>query len=54
MPFRDIYISAFKNDIEYSQLIMQTAAALQANKFMQVGSTIPFDFKLVTEVSLGN
>ncbi|KAI7792656.1 rho GTPase-activating protein 29 isoform X1 [Triplophysa rosa] len=35
MPFRDIYISAFKNDIEYSQLIMQTAAALQANKFMQ-------------------
>ncbi len=36
MPFRDIYISAFKNDIEYSQLIMQTTAALQANKFMQV------------------
>uniref|UniRef100_A0A672RKT5 Rho GTPase-activating protein 29 n=1 Tax=Sinocyclocheilus grahami TaxID=75366 RepID=A0A672RKT5_SINGR len=35
MPFRDIYISAFKNDIEYSQLIMQTTAALQANKFMQ-------------------
>lgn len=36
MPFRDIYITAFKNDIEYSQLIMQTTAALQANKFMQV------------------
>ncbi|XP_009295801.1 rho GTPase-activating protein 29 isoform X2 [Danio rerio] len=35
MPFRDIYISAFRNDIEYSQLIMQTTAALQANKFMQ-------------------
>lgn len=35
MPFQDIYISAFKNDIEYSQLIMQTASALQANKFMQ-------------------
>ncbi|XP_073686931.1 rho GTPase-activating protein 29 [Garra rufa] len=35
MPFRDIYISAFKNDIEYSQLIMQTTAALQSNKFMQ-------------------
>ncbi|XP_051542879.1 rho GTPase-activating protein 29-like isoform X2 [Myxocyprinus asiaticus] len=35
MPFRDIYISAFKNDIEYSQLIMLTTAALQSNKFMQ-------------------
>ncbi|XP_059391011.1 rho GTPase-activating protein 29-like isoform X3 [Carassius carassius] len=35
MPFRDIYLSAFKNDIEYSQLIMQTTAALQSNKFMQ-------------------
>uniref|UniRef100_A0A671NA07 Rho GTPase-activating protein 29 n=1 Tax=Sinocyclocheilus anshuiensis TaxID=1608454 RepID=A0A671NA07_9TELE len=35
MPFRDIYISAFKNDIEYSQLIMQTTSALQSNKFMQ-------------------
>uniref|UniRef100_A0A8C1RYG9 Rho GTPase-activating protein 29 n=1 Tax=Cyprinus carpio TaxID=7962 RepID=A0A8C1RYG9_CYPCA len=35
MPFRDIYISAFKNDIEYSQLIMQTTGALQSNKFMQ-------------------
>lgn len=35
MPFRDIYVSAFKNDIEYSQLIMQTTAVLQANKFMQ-------------------
>ncbi|KAJ8357139.1 hypothetical protein SKAU_G00199330 [Synaphobranchus kaupii] len=35
MPFREIYISAFKNDIEYSQVLLQTAAALQANKFMQ-------------------
>ncbi|XP_051538231.1 rho GTPase-activating protein 29-like isoform X1 [Myxocyprinus asiaticus] len=35
MPFQDIYISAFKNDLEYSQLIMQTTAALQSNKFMQ-------------------
>ncbi|XP_061099163.1 rho GTPase-activating protein 29-like isoform X2 [Conger conger] len=35
MPFRDIYISAFKNDIEYSQVLLQTAAALQTNKFMQ-------------------
>ncbi|XP_051971302.1 rho GTPase-activating protein 29-like isoform X3 [Xyrauchen texanus] len=35
MPFRDIYISAFKNDIEYSQLIMLTTAALQSNKFTQ-------------------
>ena len=36
MPFRKIYMSAFKNDIEYSQLLLHTAAALQANKFMQV------------------
>uniref|UniRef100_A0A3Q0STZ8 Rho GTPase-activating protein 29 n=1 Tax=Amphilophus citrinellus TaxID=61819 RepID=A0A3Q0STZ8_AMPCI len=35
MPFRDIYMTAFKNDIEYSQLILQTAAVLQSNKFMQ-------------------
>ncbi|XP_064194745.1 rho GTPase-activating protein 29-like isoform X2 [Anguilla rostrata] len=35
MPFRDIYISAFKNDIEYSQVLLQTAAVLQTNKFMQ-------------------
>uniref|UniRef100_A0A673ZGZ7 Rho GTPase-activating protein 29 n=1 Tax=Salmo trutta TaxID=8032 RepID=A0A673ZGZ7_SALTR len=35
MPFRDIYMSAFKNDIEYSQLLLHTAAALQTNKFMQ-------------------
>lgn len=35
MPFREIYMTAFKNDIEYSQLILQTAAVLQSNKFMQ-------------------
>ncbi|XP_018609159.1 rho GTPase-activating protein 29-like isoform X3 [Scleropages formosus] len=35
MPFRDIYVSAFKNDMEYSQLLLQTASALQTNKFVQ-------------------
>ncbi|XP_006005665.1 rho GTPase-activating protein 29 isoform X3 [Latimeria chalumnae] len=35
MPFRSIYVSAFVNDIEYNQLILKTAAALQTNKFMQ-------------------
>ncbi|KAM9459931.1 rho GTPase-activating protein 29-like isoform 3-T3 [Salvelinus alpinus] len=35
MPFRDIYISTFKNDVEYSQLLLQTATALQTNKFIQ-------------------
>ncbi|KAK6302178.1 hypothetical protein J4Q44_G00265330 [Coregonus suidteri] len=35
MPFRDTYISTFKNDIEYSQLLLQTATALQTNKFRQ-------------------
>ncbi|XP_067109330.1 rho GTPase-activating protein 29-like isoform X1 [Osmerus mordax] len=35
MPFTDIYISTFKNDIEYSQLLLQTATALQTNKFIQ-------------------
>ncbi|XP_041967621.1 rho GTPase-activating protein 29-like isoform X1 [Alosa sapidissima] len=35
MPFREIYISAFKKDVEYSQLLLQTAAALQTNKFIQ-------------------
>ncbi|XP_034023139.1 LOW QUALITY PROTEIN: rho GTPase-activating protein 29, partial [Thalassophryne amazonica] len=33
--FREIYMSAFKNDIEYSQLVLQTAAVLQSNKFIQ-------------------
>ncbi|KAF7667414.1 hypothetical protein LDENG_00062770, partial [Lucifuga dentata] len=35
MPFCEIYTSAFKNDIEYSQLVLHTTAVLQANKFMQ-------------------
>ncbi|KAG7523790.1 rho GTPase-activating protein 29-like isoform X1 [Solea senegalensis] len=35
MPFREIYMTAFKNDMEYSQLVLQTAAVLQSNKFMQ-------------------
>ncbi|KAM8880718.1 rho GTPase-activating protein 29 isoform 1-T1 [Synchiropus picturatus] len=35
MPFREIYMSAFKNDIEYSKLVLHTAAVLQSNKFVQ-------------------
>uniref|UniRef100_A0A8C5I419 Rho GTPase-activating protein 29 n=1 Tax=Gouania willdenowi TaxID=441366 RepID=A0A8C5I419_GOUWI len=35
MPFSDIYISTFKNDMEYNQLLIQTAVALQTNKFIQ-------------------
>ncbi|XP_020485429.2 rho GTPase-activating protein 29-like isoform X1 [Labrus bergylta] len=35
MPFSDIYVSTFKNDIEYTQLLLQTATALQTNKFIQ-------------------
>ncbi|XP_044032289.1 rho GTPase-activating protein 29 isoform X2 [Siniperca chuatsi] len=35
MPFRETYMTAFKNDIEYSQLVLHTAAVLQSNKFMQ-------------------
>ncbi|KAK7881225.1 hypothetical protein WMY93_029634 [Mugilogobius chulae] len=35
MPFREIYTTAFKNDIEYSQLVLQTAAVLQTHKFIQ-------------------
>ncbi|XP_049422073.1 rho GTPase-activating protein 29 isoform X2 [Epinephelus fuscoguttatus] len=35
MPFREIYTTAFKNDTEYSQLVLHTAAVLQSNKFMQ-------------------
>lgn len=36
MPFSDIYNSTFKNEAEYRQLLIQTATALQTNKFMQV------------------
>ncbi|XP_072525503.1 rho GTPase-activating protein 29 isoform X2 [Salminus brasiliensis] len=35
MPFRDIYVSAFKNEIEYNQVLLQTAASLQTNRFIQ-------------------
>ncbi|XP_061549651.1 rho GTPase-activating protein 29-like isoform X2 [Phycodurus eques] len=35
MPFSDIYNSTFKNDVEYNHLLMQSAMALQTNKFMQ-------------------
>ncbi|XP_077471021.1 rho GTPase-activating protein 29-like isoform X2 [Stigmatopora argus] len=35
MPFSDIYNTTFKNDLEYNQLLMQTATALHTNKFMQ-------------------
>ncbi|XP_023263162.1 rho GTPase-activating protein 29-like isoform X1 [Seriola lalandi dorsalis] len=35
MPFSDIYISTFKKDIEYNQLLIQTSMALQTNKFIQ-------------------
>ncbi|KAK5919842.1 hypothetical protein CgunFtcFv8_023705 [Champsocephalus gunnari] len=35
MPFSDIYVSTFKNDIEYKQLLTQTAMALQTNKYIQ-------------------
>ncbi|XP_041817556.1 rho GTPase-activating protein 29 isoform X3 [Chelmon rostratus] len=35
MPFCETYMTAFKNDIEYSQLVLHTAAVLQSNKFMQ-------------------
>jgi len=38
MPFRDIYVSAFKNEIEYNHVLLQTATALQTNKFIQVYS----------------
>lgn len=36
MPFSDIYNSTFKNEAEYRQLLIQTATALQTNKFVQV------------------
>lgn len=39
MPFSDIYVSTFKKDIEYNQLVLQTTMALQTNKFIQVGMT---------------
>uniref|UniRef100_A0A3B4ARM8 Rho GTPase-activating protein 29 n=1 Tax=Periophthalmus magnuspinnatus TaxID=409849 RepID=A0A3B4ARM8_9GOBI len=35
MAFREIYTAAFKNDSEYSQLVLQTATLLQTHKFIQ-------------------
>ncbi|XP_074044311.1 rho GTPase-activating protein 29-like isoform X2 [Macrotis lagotis] len=35
MPFQDLFLNAFNNDIENGQLSQQTAAALQSNKFIQ-------------------
>uniref|UniRef100_A0A4X2JY63 Rho GTPase-activating protein 29 n=1 Tax=Vombatus ursinus TaxID=29139 RepID=A0A4X2JY63_VOMUR len=35
MPFQALFLNAFANDIENSQLSQQTAAALQTNKFVQ-------------------
>nr|XP_033771630.1 rho GTPase-activating protein 29 isoform X2 [Geotrypetes seraphini] len=35
MPFQSIYSTAFQNDIESSQLMLQTTTALQTNKFVQ-------------------
>ncbi|XP_053247656.1 rho GTPase-activating protein 29 isoform X1 [Podarcis raffonei] len=35
MPFQSIFINAFQNDVENSQLWQQTASALQTNKFVQ-------------------
>lgn len=45
MPFRETYMAAFKNDIEYSQLVLQTAAVLQSNKFVQVILQTSWGFK---------
>lgn len=36
MPFSDSYVSTFKHEAEYRQLLIQTALALQTNKYMQV------------------
>ncbi|XP_063284419.1 rho GTPase-activating protein 29 isoform X1 [Pelobates fuscus] len=35
MPFQSIFSAAFQNDIECSQVCLQTIASLQSNKFMQ-------------------
>ncbi|XP_044156614.1 rho GTPase-activating protein 29 isoform X2 [Bufo gargarizans] len=35
MPFQPIFTTAFQNDIECSQLWLQTISALQSNKFLQ-------------------
>ncbi|XP_067330810.1 rho GTPase-activating protein 29-like isoform X2 [Channa argus] len=35
MPFSDTYISTFKKDFEFNQLLIQATMALQTNKFIQ-------------------
>lgn len=47
MPFCETYMTAFKNDIEYSQLVLHTTAILQNHKFMQVST----QYALETSVS---
>lgn len=38
MPFCETYMTAFKNDMEYSQLVLHTTAVLQNHKFIQVNA----------------
>lgn len=38
MPFCETYMAAFKNDVEYSQLVLHTTAILQNHKFIQVNT----------------
>lgn len=47
MPFSHIYVSTFKQEAEYRQLLIQTALALQTNKFMQVRRKDTFGTSLV-------
>ena len=46
MPFSNTYVSTFKHEAEYRQLLIQTALALQTNKFMQVRSKDAFNLGL--------
>lgn len=47
MPFSGIYVSTFKHEAEYRQLLIQTALALQTNKFMQVRRKDAFNVSLL-------
>lgn len=46
MPFCETYMTAFKNDIEYSQLVLHTTAVLQNHKFIQVNTRYISEMKL--------
>lgn len=46
MPFCETYVTAFKNDIEYSQLVLHTTAILQNHKFIQVNTRYVLEMKL--------